>query len=1254
MEEQSNKKIKKDSQPKPQPKGGGGMCFFEPIPLYDSSATTGPEVQYMDIINLSGLIDYYANFQSVILNPDGNALTVGTSNFDQSLIDQVIDWWCSLNSLNQEVCDTFEEEDGEWPIWEPGMSPGDIFPTAGTPNYPWENPTTLTQYHFYQSIDLDQNAMLDNFCNWCWEENPFTTTGITPYSPGNPLFDLNIPGLIGMGTMFSGACMCCDSSQYSNMPIYGCMDSDYVEYYSQGFIANTDDGSCETIAIFGCTDPEAENYDDETNVDDDSCYYEADEPKDTDMIYIYCYTCKSGMPIGKKVLVSGIVNFDEEPEGCPEGWTENEEEACPEETYLTCYQCQIPEDTEEETFNWTDGSVIAQQFPEWEYKACPVGWTEDEDACNPAGHGKRICYTCDDSGNPVGMNYDLEECPPGWTEYEDAACLEGITYDGDKDVDFFEIWEDEEINFGPQEYVCSWCPRDFGWGTSGYYYLISPNYTTLGTNPSGYPVGWKPDIGMDFNGDGVNDEFDGVPPVPVPYKVGAGSTGNITMNSLKTPSSVGSNCRRFAPPGPQYIQWDDPDQGFQDSVTGGGIDYDPDTGPNEELNQFCHGLGYPVIDEDTIGVNNSDFTPITDEPYTGEINCIYCPGQQVHPPGLEQAMWDFQGGEGDSLGPVDSFDYTGFLNLGITNNFDMWTDSTAGLSEYYIMNFFEPDYGISQYGYSYGDVWDWVGSGFGLFGDPGEVTDNTQSTWTVMPGSEYMRQLFNGYWYPESWTQGGGKGWDVEVDGPFPVGMEVEGNPIANLTQENCWNFVPNANTGGNDGYGFDQFNWWHNDTTIGPICNQFGFNDLLATQQLGITEENLSGIPTITEGDCPWRAACNWGDPCPEGYEDECVNNCYWGCDSTQQSLGAVVGLYGYGPCADFITTGTNSTICCENCAVNEGECIIDTFNDAWSDIIVEQVIGDSYDALCNYGPDAVYATQQYAGYINQILNTAQQGLTFIPGVTTNAAVVGGNAATVIGSVQEYTQMAENFATNIINNPVFNTWEQLCAGEFNITDFMASFLPQGADITVMSDNQGSILYNMTGGSEAGGIADNFVLDLVDSMDGITDGNYTVNLGPATMWQVVESIVCYMDASWWDQSNSFPGNTGWFHDCCGNVPGAETTEGNDYQNSYDQMWNMCIPGNIEIAFLSWVANHGYDPQYLTLADAEAGNWMENHPYYTYGGNHPTYLNNVFGNTLGQSYTTDWGPFGGPGGWCLNGGAPDQYNPMMISESTKNL
>ena len=37
--------------------------------------------------------------------------------------------------------------------------------------------------------------------------------------------------------------------------ILGCTDDNYLEYYTQGFVADLDDGSCQTIAVFGCMDP---------------------------------------------------------------------------------------------------------------------------------------------------------------------------------------------------------------------------------------------------------------------------------------------------------------------------------------------------------------------------------------------------------------------------------------------------------------------------------------------------------------------------------------------------------------------------------------------------------------------------------------------------------------------------------------------------------------------------------------------------------------------------------------------------------------------------------------------------------------------------------------------------------------------------------------------------------------------------------------------------------------------------------------
>jgi len=51
----------------------------------------------------------------------------------------------------------------------------------------------------------------------------------------------------------------------------GCTNSSYLEYYSQGFTADFNDGSCQTEAIWGCTDSVAFNYDVVANIDNGGC-----------------------------------------------------------------------------------------------------------------------------------------------------------------------------------------------------------------------------------------------------------------------------------------------------------------------------------------------------------------------------------------------------------------------------------------------------------------------------------------------------------------------------------------------------------------------------------------------------------------------------------------------------------------------------------------------------------------------------------------------------------------------------------------------------------------------------------------------------------------------------------------------------------------------------------------------------------------------------------------------------------------------
>jgi hypothetical protein len=51
----------------------------------------------------------------------------------------------------------------------------------------------------------------------------------------------------------------------------GCTNPGYLEYYTQGFVAGIDDGSCNILAIFGCMDSMAFNYDTTANVDNGGC-----------------------------------------------------------------------------------------------------------------------------------------------------------------------------------------------------------------------------------------------------------------------------------------------------------------------------------------------------------------------------------------------------------------------------------------------------------------------------------------------------------------------------------------------------------------------------------------------------------------------------------------------------------------------------------------------------------------------------------------------------------------------------------------------------------------------------------------------------------------------------------------------------------------------------------------------------------------------------------------------------------------------
>ena len=59
-----------------------------------------------------------------------------------------------------------------------------------------------------------------------------------------------------------------DNSCYYNP---GCTDANFLQFYTQGYVADFDDGSCIDSVVYGCTDPTMFNYDPLANIDNGNC-----------------------------------------------------------------------------------------------------------------------------------------------------------------------------------------------------------------------------------------------------------------------------------------------------------------------------------------------------------------------------------------------------------------------------------------------------------------------------------------------------------------------------------------------------------------------------------------------------------------------------------------------------------------------------------------------------------------------------------------------------------------------------------------------------------------------------------------------------------------------------------------------------------------------------------------------------------------------------------------------------------------------
>jgi len=111
--------------------------------------------------------------------------------------------------------------------------------------------------------------------------NPLGMTMIEVAAPFiQPLFKRVVPTYCGnycidkiFGCMDPLALNYVDTSNTNTSCFYvlGCTNSSYLEYYTQGFLADTSDGSCNIKAEWGCTDSLAFNFDTIANIDNGGC-----------------------------------------------------------------------------------------------------------------------------------------------------------------------------------------------------------------------------------------------------------------------------------------------------------------------------------------------------------------------------------------------------------------------------------------------------------------------------------------------------------------------------------------------------------------------------------------------------------------------------------------------------------------------------------------------------------------------------------------------------------------------------------------------------------------------------------------------------------------------------------------------------------------------------------------------------------------------------------------------------------------------
>jgi hypothetical protein len=185
----------------------------------------------------------------------------------------------------------------------------------------------------------------------------------------------------------------------------GCTNPAYVEYSGE---ADLDDGSCLTLVVFGCTDPDAFNFDEEANTDNDGCI-----PK--------IFGCTNELAF----------NFDPNA-NTDDGSCIAIEEGCTDPTAINY----------EETANTDDGSCISAIFGCTDPEALnfdPLANTDNESCIE-------VVTGCTD---PLALNYNE------LANIEDGSCIDAIY--GCMDPTAFNYNELANVDNGTCEEIVEGC-----------------------------------------------------------------------------------------------------------------------------------------------------------------------------------------------------------------------------------------------------------------------------------------------------------------------------------------------------------------------------------------------------------------------------------------------------------------------------------------------------------------------------------------------------------------------------------------------------------------------------------------------------------------------------------------------------------------------------------------------------------------------------------------------------------------------------